>query len=180
MTPIGKAILLFSLCAGGVFAAENSTVVTVGRAETVITPELLTNEGIVALANAGFSDAFIVEKILLSDRTRLDVSVEGLAYLRRNAISERLALFIIEHSAQPLIPPAAPLMPAVAAKTKMKKVQVPADAINVTFERATVVPAATVTNPVVAQPRLYSNGYGYAPYSYAVQTAPAAARHWWR
>jgi hypothetical protein len=165
MTLTGKAILLFALCVAGTFGAEPA-----------LTPEILTNEGIVALANAGFSDSFIVEKILLSNRTRLDVSVEGLAYLRRNAISENLALFLIEHNAQPLMfTPAAPLVSPVTpvmgtAKVKMKKIKVPADAVNVTFEHAGVAPVATFANPVMAQPRLSR---------YTPQVKPVAAS-WWR
>src|SRR2546423_5981531 len=64
------------------------------RTDSTPRREMLTNEGIVLLSDAGFSDSFIVEKILLS-RTRFDVSAEGLAYLRNNAISEELVRFIL-------------------------------------------------------------------------------------
>jgi hypothetical protein len=67
---------------------------------------VLTNEGIVQLSNAGFSDAFIVQKILLS-RTRLDTTVEGLTFLRHKSVSERLIEYVLQHEAQPMPPAAA-------------------------------------------------------------------------
>ena len=80
-------------------------------------PEVLTNDGILALANAGFSDTFIRQKIVLTSHTRFDVSVEGLSNLRQNALSESLILFLLEHTAKPSAPPsaAAPVAPATVA-----------------------------------------------------------------
>jgi hypothetical protein len=165
-------------------------------------PEVLTNDGLITLASAGFSDAFIMQKILLSDRTRFDVSVEGLANLRRNALSESLVLFLVEHTAQPAVTRPSPYMPpitsiAVRSKVKMKKIAVPvvvADAMNLA-----VAPMATVANPVVSGYGAYApNSYGwygtgYSPFSYfpygyhpmpsagSVVTVPqVSATYWWK
>jgi hypothetical protein len=85
--------------------------------------DVLTNEGIVQLSNAGFSDSFIVQKILLS-RTRLDTTVDGLTLLRRNSVSERLIEYILRHEAQPM-PTAASPSPQAAppALIRMKVVK---------------------------------------------------------
>jgi hypothetical protein len=94
-------------------------------AQVALPADVLTNEGIVQLSNAGFSDSFIVQKILLS-RTRLDTTVEGLTLLRHNSVSERLIEYVMEHEAQPAVsaaPGKAPAAPT-AALTHMKVVKV--------------------------------------------------------
>jgi hypothetical protein len=90
-----------------VLAADTPVVTSVVRDEAPLPSDVLTNEGIVQLSNAGFSDAFIVQKILLS-RTRLDTTVVGLTFLRHNSVSERLIEYILQHEAQPVPPAAAP------------------------------------------------------------------------
>ncbi|HLI82939.1 MAG TPA: hypothetical protein VKV17_03425 [Bryobacteraceae bacterium] len=94
-----------------------------GADAAALPPDILTNDGIVQLSNAGFSDAFIVQKILLS-RTKLDTTVEGLAFLRRHSVSEQLIQYVMQHEAQPAIaagvaqsaPPALVRMKVVKAK----------------------------------------------------------------
>ncbi len=76
--------------------------------------EIFTNEGVVALADAGYSEAFIVLKIQSSSRTHFDVSTAGLIYLRRNAISEHLARVILDHETPQLTSAPSPTIPAVA------------------------------------------------------------------
>ncbi len=49
----------------------------------------LTNHGIVTLAKAGFNEEFIIDTIL-SSRTQFDTSVDGLADLAKQGITERL------------------------------------------------------------------------------------------
>ena len=49
----------------------------------------LTNHGVVTLAKAGFNEEFIIDTIL-SSRTQFDTSVDGLAELAREGITERL------------------------------------------------------------------------------------------
>ena len=56
---------------------------------TLLSRHLLTNEGIIQLAKAGFDELFIIERIKTS-RTRFDTSVEGLVALKQAALSEDL------------------------------------------------------------------------------------------
>lgn len=55
---------------------------------------ILTNQGIVMLAEAGYSDSFIVDMIY-HKRTQFDVSAEGLAWLSRNGMSETVVRAMI-------------------------------------------------------------------------------------
>ena len=54
-----------------------------------VSRHILTNEGVVALAKAGFDEYFIVERIRTS-RTKLDASVQGLISLKEAGLSEDL------------------------------------------------------------------------------------------
>jgi hypothetical protein len=166
MINVGKLFLLSTLGVVAGFAADNAIAISSFRTDAPISREIITNESVVTLANAGFSDAFIVEKILTSNRTRFDTSAEGLAYLRMNAIPEDLVQFIVEHAGRPLF--ASPEPPAVApvlfTELKGKK-------------RAVVQIAvpATVTTPVapVAAPVSVSVAQVAAPAA-VVSAAPAA------
>jgi hypothetical protein len=180
------------------WAAENAATMPGNPADTVLTPEILTNEGVVALASAGFSDAFIMEKIRLSDRTRLDVSVGGLSYLRHNAVTERLVLFILKRSAEPLSTSPTPVQPTtvptvVKAKLKMKKIAVPMEAVDVIFvPNGMGLPAnaalPALPNPmfpivVTQQPSSYNNPVPATQGRPAVlpKTAPSATDvAWWQ
>ncbi|MCX6626190.1 MAG: hypothetical protein NTW28_00985 [Candidatus Solibacter sp.] len=73
---------VFTACA---VLADDTPAVVKARPETGLPPDLLPNEGVVLLSEAGFSDSFVVVKIYLS-RTRFDTSAEGLAFLRRHSI----------------------------------------------------------------------------------------------
>lgn len=130
MLKIIKAVALMVL-ATGLFAEDGHGGDSGGsssRSESKLPRDIMTNEGLVLLSEAGFSDSFIVEKIVLS-RTRFDVSVEGLAYLRQNSLSEELIQFVLEYTARPTItpimthrpvsaPPAQPQKAVKAQKTK--------------------------------------------------------------
>lgn len=206
MNLTGKAVLLLVFCAAAAFPADPPAPVTAvpTRTEMPLQPEILNNDGIVALANAGFSDAFIVQKILLSNRTRFDVTVEGLASLRRNALSESLVLFILEHTARPSVaPPSGPAAPAITpmaltSKFKMKKIVVPVQSIDMMLPSNLVLSSGTTVgmnaaalssfasfaNPVVPpftpQPGTAtadSRAYGY---SYPQVAPPLTAASWWR
>jgi hypothetical protein len=107
MRLIVSLLLISVIHTATVVAADTPLVTSVVRDEAPLPPDVLTNEGIVQLSNAGFSDAFIVQKILLS-RTRLDTTVEGLTFLRHNSVSERLIEYILQHEAQPVPPAATP------------------------------------------------------------------------
>lgn len=128
-----KLCVLFAFGMGAAVAAEVPAAPAApiprpeARPEAGISPDILTNEGVVALADAGYSDAFIAERILVSNRTRFDISVEGLLYLRRNAIPQDLVQFILEHAAQPSLhaAPVEPVVPIVAmTKGRGKKMDV--------------------------------------------------------
>lgn len=114
---------IFLIPTAVVLAADTPVVNSVVRDEAALPADVLTNEGIVQLSNAGFSDAFIVQKILLS-RTRLDTTVEGLTFLRHNSVSERLIEYILQHEAQPVPPATAPgVQPGPPSLVRMKVVK---------------------------------------------------------
>jgi hypothetical protein len=126
------SLLFISLTLAAALLAADTPVVTSAvqpaRAEDgapPLSPDVLTNEGIVQLSNAGFSDSFIVQKILLS-RTRLDTTVEGLTLLRRNSVSERLIEYVLQHEAQPTpstATPAAQAAPPALIRMKVVKMK---------------------------------------------------------
>jgi len=113
--------------------------------------DVLTNEGIVTLAEAGFSDSFILEKITLGGRTKFDTSAEGLSYLRRHAISQELARFIMHYTEQPLLPPpvALAMAPMPEAKKKRKKTSPPQGSTIVAISAATAQAVGLPLNAVV-------------------------------
>lgn len=131
MRSIAWLIVLSIILAVVVLADDSPQVTSEVRPEQVLPADTLTNEGVVLLCNSGFSDAFIAEKIRLS-RTRLDTTVEGLTYLRRNSVSEELIRYLMERAAQPHIVPVsapsptpAPAPALVPLKLVRKKVLVP-------------------------------------------------------
>ena len=97
-----------------------------------VSRHILTNDGVVALAKAGFDEYFIVERIRTS-RTKLDASVSGLISLKEAGLSEDLirevALqdrrnFLAERwsYSAPLEPPGTtPAAPAGAVKVMVEK-----------------------------------------------------------
>lgn len=56
---------------------------------TVQTRDVLTNRAVMALAAAGFSEDFLIE-LIRNSRTGFDASVDGLAALAKQGISERV------------------------------------------------------------------------------------------
>jgi hypothetical protein len=107
------------------FLLVSVLLVGVAAAQTVpITQNSVTNRDIVTLAKAGFNEDFILDFIQAS-RTRFDVTVNGLAELAKDGLSERLirGMFAANAAAQtapqPLVaapstacPQAAPMQPA--------------------------------------------------------------------
>jgi hypothetical protein len=73
---------MFSLCGPKPALAQE-------YAANAISRHILTNEGVIALAKAGFDEYFIVEQIRKS-RTKLDASVQGLIALKQAGLSEDL------------------------------------------------------------------------------------------
>ena len=62
--------------------------------------QTLTNEGVVDLAKAGFSEAFILDLVQYK-RTRFDTSVDGLTFLAKKGLSERVIRAIVANSDKP-------------------------------------------------------------------------------
>jgi hypothetical protein len=99
-------------------AAQNFTVATLSR-------HLLTNEGVIMLAKAGFDELFIIERIQTS-RTRFDTTPEGMVALKQAGVSEDLIRVMAIQDARTY--PAytasgAPLLPAApAANTERNQV----------------------------------------------------------
>ncbi len=54
----------------------------------------LNNEGLVLLARAGYGEKFLAE-LIQSQPSRFDTSVEGLVFLAKNGLSERMVRYIL-------------------------------------------------------------------------------------
>lgn len=83
--------------------------------------QTLNNEGIVDLARAGFSEAFILDLVQYK-RTKFDTSVDGLTFLAKKGLSERVIRAIVANSdkpeggsvATPIVPEGMRIMPYYA------------------------------------------------------------------
>jgi hypothetical protein len=89
---------------------------------------VLSNEGIVALSEAGYDQSFIVD-LIRQKQTRFDTSVEGLAFLADHGIPENIVRFMIANenkpAALPLAGDAALAPVAVPMRVVRRKVLVP-------------------------------------------------------
>jgi len=171
MRAIATGLLLTVVSISGSFGADPPTTTATVRPDLSPTRDfnpqrdVMTNEGVVLLSDAGFSDAFVVEKMLLS-RTRFDTSVEGLAYLLRNGISQELVQFIMERSAKPAVPIAQPEY--VPMKVEKRKVLVP--------DTNSIAVASTAAPVVTALPRVAGPVTAYPAPWYFMNAWPAAAQ----
>jgi hypothetical protein len=78
-----RAVAVLFLAASALrLSAQEFTITTLSR-------HVLTNEGVILLAKAGFDELFIIERIRTS-RTRFDTSVDGLVALKQAGVSEDL------------------------------------------------------------------------------------------
>jgi hypothetical protein len=68
-------------------------------AASIASRHVLTNEGVIALAKAGFDELFIVERIRTS-RVKFDVSIEGLVALKQAGLSEEVIRLIAQRDNQ--------------------------------------------------------------------------------
>jgi len=65
------------------------------RADDPAVPRhVLSNQGIVTLAEAGYDEDFLID-LIQCKQTRFDTTVEGLAYLAKHAVSERIVRYMI-------------------------------------------------------------------------------------
>ena len=90
----------------------------------VLPRHVLTNQGIVALAEAGYDEAFLIDLILYK-QTRFDTTVEGLTFLADNGISKRIVRYMIANENKSPGFPVTPAPPA-AEPTARPAVTTPA------------------------------------------------------
>jgi hypothetical protein len=103
-----RGILLFLLAVVPA-AAQDFTAAALSR-------HVLTNEGIITLAKAGFDELFIVQRIHTS-RTRFDTSVDGLVALKQAGVSEELIDYMAVHDIRVRPFPAEGEAPVIATTT---------------------------------------------------------------
>jgi hypothetical protein len=68
-------------------------------AQVALSRHVLTNDGVIALAKAGFDETFIAERILTS-RTRLDATVDGMLALKKAGVTEDLIRVVVWRESQ--------------------------------------------------------------------------------
>jgi len=137
-TGISSTMFLFALACAPLPAAESLP--------SGWPRQVLSNEGIVRLARAGYNDRFLMDLITRQD-IRFDTSVEGLVYFAKNGVSERVVRAVLvaeqarldrerqqldeprgaESPATPTPPSSAPLAP-VKLRVVKQKVLVPESA----------------------------------------------------
>jgi hypothetical protein len=96
-------------------AAQDFNVVTLSR-------HVMTNDGVITMAKAGFDELFIIERIHTS-RTHFDTSVEGLVALKLAGVSEDVIRVMAAQDVRsyPLPVPAAPAGSVEASKVMLEK-----------------------------------------------------------
>jgi len=70
-----------------------------GRAQNLLTRDMLTNRDVITLANAGLSEQFIIQ-VVNTSRTRFDTTAEGLADLAKHGITEPI-LWAVKNAKPP-------------------------------------------------------------------------------
>jgi hypothetical protein len=112
-------------------------------AATAAGSDVLTNEGVVVLAQAGYNERFVLD-VIRTKPARFDTSVEGLVYLARHGVSENIVRTIlgVPAEAQPaparyIAPPRTPA--PVRLRVTRQKVLVTEDGKPVGPEMAVVV-----------------------------------------
>jgi hypothetical protein len=165
---------------------------------------VLSNQGIVMLADAGYDEDFLID-IIEHKQTRFDTTVEGLTFLANHGISERIIRFMIANenkSAGPVAvavaaPEPAPVAVPVRVRVVKQKVLVPdrkflQQSMPVPYMAgspaqwtgvpgAVYQPAAPAASPYVfVNHHLFGNRW-YVVNPYYAPAAPAVAPHWsWR
>ncbi|MCC6535910.1 MAG: hypothetical protein IT162_00065 [Bryobacterales bacterium] len=113
---------MLSLLACAALAVASDHAPAAPAAAAAVNERLLTNEGLVVLARAGYNERFLTE-LVQAQPGRFDTSVEGLVYLAKQGISEKLVRLIIarqrateqrdaERAAQEAEEPMLPITPA--------------------------------------------------------------------
>ncbi len=89
---------------------------------TALSRHVLTNDGVITLAKAGFDELFIVERIRTS-RTRFDMTVDGMVALKQAGVSEDLIRVMAAHDIRsyPLPVEAAPAANVEPTKIRLEQ-----------------------------------------------------------
>jgi hypothetical protein len=93
------------------------TVIVLAGVSWLAAEEPLTNQGLVQLAEAGYSEEFLLD-LIKSRPARFDTSVEGLVYLARQGLSEKLVRAVARLD-KPAPAPEPPLRIRVTAKGQL-------------------------------------------------------------
>ncbi len=93
-------------------------------------PQILTNQGVVALSDAGYDEDFLID-LIQSRQTRFDTSVEGLSYLAQHGLCEHVVRMMVArantHEQHTVV--AAPVSPvAIPARVGKREVLLAASA----------------------------------------------------
>ncbi|HEY2015777.1 MAG TPA: hypothetical protein VGH38_19880 [Bryobacteraceae bacterium] len=81
-----------------------SIAVSAGAQTVALTQNALTNKDVFTLAKAGFNENFIMDTIAMS-RTQFDTSVNGLADMAKEGLTERLIRFMMTAGTEPFPTP---------------------------------------------------------------------------
>ena len=68
-------------------------------------PNILTNQGVVLLLDAGYGEDFLVD-LIRTRPSRFDTSAEGLAYLAQHGLCEHVVRFIVARAESHEVTPA--------------------------------------------------------------------------
>src|ERR1700722_20105686 len=90
---IGSSMLALS-------AASAQTTAVSSTLKPAVPRHVLSNEGIVALSEAGYDQNFLID-LIRQKQTRFDTSVEGLAYLADHGIPDYIVRFMIVNENKP-------------------------------------------------------------------------------
>ncbi|MCS7026369.1 MAG: hypothetical protein NZV14_16340 [Bryobacteraceae bacterium] len=89
--------LVASLFLSGAMLAAGDNSANSPAAESPLRRNVLTNQGVVLLAQAGYTETFVID-IIHHKQTSFDVSAEGLAWLARNGLSERIVRAMVANA----------------------------------------------------------------------------------
>jgi hypothetical protein len=74
-----------------------------------ITKNVLTNQGVVMLAQAGYSEGFIIDMIY-HKQTQFDVTADGLVFLAKEGLSERIVRVMVANERKEEMTPVIPVL----------------------------------------------------------------------
>jgi hypothetical protein len=86
---LASALILAAIAA---YAADS-----VAQSDNPARRNVLTNQGVVLLAQAGYTESFVID-LIHHKQTNFDVSAEGLAWLARNGLSERVVRAMVANA----------------------------------------------------------------------------------